>query len=131
MRVYFLGVVVVLSVFLTSCASSKFVHKDYENRKGVISFLNNGADFVIDQRREDATKKMKQFCSGPYKILAETNKQSYAGTIANLNSKSQTNYSGRINNNGNFSGSKSTSGQAWGSTYATHWDHLYLLFKCK
>ena len=122
-------IIFLLSILLSGCAS-KFVHKDYQNKKGIVSFLNNGADFVIQQRRNDAEVKMKQFCHGTYTLLAETNKESYAGTVSSLNSTSQTNVSGNINNNGSFSGTSSTSSQAWGTSYATHWNHLYLFFKC-
>lgn len=41
-------------------------------RPGVIRYLNQGADFVIKDRRRDAYMQMKQSCRGkPYKILAE------------------------------------------------------------
>lgn len=40
-------------------------------RSGVIKYLNDGADFVRKQRREDAYKQMHQACNGHYRIDAE------------------------------------------------------------
>ncbi len=38
---------------------------------GVVNYLNEGADFVTNARREDAYKQAFDACSGPYEILAE------------------------------------------------------------
>jgi hypothetical protein len=40
-------------------------------RPGVVKYLNQGADFVIQNRREDAYKQMYASCRGPYRIDAE------------------------------------------------------------
>jgi hypothetical protein len=41
-------------------------------RSGVVKYLNDGAAYVRDQRREDAYKQMYTACNGHYKILAES-----------------------------------------------------------
>lgn len=38
---------------------------------GIVSYLNQGAQFVKDSRRKDAYKKMHDACQGDYKILSE------------------------------------------------------------
>ena len=40
-------------------------------RYGIIKYLNDGADFVRNKRREDAYKQMHQACNGRYRIDAE------------------------------------------------------------
>lgn len=49
---------------------SKYAPKGYK-RKGTVKYLNQGADFVIKSRREDAFKKMHTSCGGEYKITSE------------------------------------------------------------
>lgn len=58
---------------VTLPTKSEFAPKDYEPI-GVVSYLNQGADFVINSRREDAYKKMYMVCRGSYKILSEGEK---------------------------------------------------------
>lgn len=41
------------------------------SRGGLVKYLNDGADFVRKQRREDAYKQMHDACNGQYKIDAE------------------------------------------------------------
>jgi hypothetical protein len=38
---------------------------------GIVSYLNQGAKSVIQDRRQDAYRKMHDACQGPYKILQE------------------------------------------------------------
>ena len=67
-----------LLLTLTSCASTNVVRpvksayapKNY-TPKGVVKYLNQGADFVIESRREDAFKEMYSGCGGNYKITGE------------------------------------------------------------
>ena len=40
-------------------------------RPGVVSYLNQGAGFIVRARREDAYKQMHTACGGPYRIDAE------------------------------------------------------------
>jgi hypothetical protein len=54
--------------------------KSYSNR-GVVSYLNQGANFVIQNRREDAYKKMHKACNGRYRIIQEENSAGGSGAI--------------------------------------------------
>lgn len=72
-------------IVLSSCVSSSWVKRDYSNREGIISYLNQGADFVIDQRINDAQSKMKSFCNGAFEILEESSSSRYMGTFTNSN----------------------------------------------
>jgi len=42
-----------------------------QERVGVVKYLNQGADFVINSRREDAYKMMYEDCDGKYDIVWE------------------------------------------------------------
>jgi hypothetical protein len=125
--------IVSLSIlFLLASCSAKFVHKDYKNKRGVVSFMNEGASSVIDARREDAEKKMASFCKGNYEILAETSKDQYAGTVASMNSQTSSSANGSYNNQtGRFTASGSSQTNSWGSAFAMHQNHIYLMFQCK
>ncbi|WP_199611550.1 hypothetical protein [Flocculibacter collagenilyticus] len=46
-----------------------------ENNIGVMRYLNEGASFVREARREDAYKKMFTMCEGKYDIIAETDSE--------------------------------------------------------
>jgi hypothetical protein len=70
-------------LLLSSCATSshvtrptipQYAPKDYK-AKGVVKYLNNGADFVIEKRREDAFKQMYDACGGNYKITSESDRE--------------------------------------------------------
>ena len=67
---------------LIGCASAKIVNQpgnsaapyapvNESHRPGVIKYLNEGADFVIKKRRQDAYKKMSYACGGKYSIVSE------------------------------------------------------------
>ena len=68
---------------LSSCTSAEIVNpigsgsgsayapSNEVQRPGMIKYLNQGADFVIKARREDAYKKMYDSCGGRYKIVSE------------------------------------------------------------
>lgn len=69
-------------VYLTACATADLVHpvggsassyapSNESQRPGMVKYLNQGADFVIKARREDAYKKMYESCGGRYKIVSE------------------------------------------------------------
>ncbi len=70
--------ILLMSLFLASCAStnvslptrSAYAPKDYRP-KGMVKYLNQGADFAIANRKEDAFKQMSDNCNGNYKITAE------------------------------------------------------------
>lgn len=67
-----------MALFLASCGStnvslptrSEYAPKDYKP-KGMVKYLNQGADSVIAGRKEDAFKEMYQNCNGNYRITAE------------------------------------------------------------
>jgi hypothetical protein len=74
-------VVILIGLILTlvGCAAThvtKPVKPKYapDNYKpvGVIKYLNQGADFVIKERRESAFKDMYDACKGSYKIISES-----------------------------------------------------------
>jgi len=54
-----------------SSSKSKYAPINEEVRTGIIRYLNQGASFVRNSRREDAYKKMYNFCNGKYTILNE------------------------------------------------------------
>lgn len=66
---------------LTGCTSATMVSSPTSGsayapvnegaRSGLVKYLNEGADFVRNQRREDAYKQMYAACSGRYRIEAE------------------------------------------------------------
>jgi hypothetical protein len=63
---------------LSSCASedvsiptrSQYAPKGYVP-KGMVKYLNQGADSIIAERKEDAFKKMSTNCNGNYRIINE------------------------------------------------------------
>lgn len=69
---------IAIMVIVSSCAStsvtrpttSQYAPKGYRP-KGMVKYLNRGADFVIGQRKEDAFKQMSETCNGNYKITSE------------------------------------------------------------
>ena len=75
MKIILLGL---LAITLSSCSSvhvtkptiPKYAPKNYRPT-GVIKYLNQGADSVIQSRKEDAFKKMHDACGGNYKIISE------------------------------------------------------------
>lgn len=69
-----LGLVGCTSVQMVSPPSSGSAYAPVNeggSRAGLIKYLNEGADTVRKQRREDAYKQMHDACNGPYKIDAE------------------------------------------------------------
>lgn len=66
------------TLFLVGCAAqmvtqpttSKYAPEGYE-AKGMIKYLNQGADSIIAKRREDAFKQMHNACGGAYEITKE------------------------------------------------------------
>lgn len=78
-------------VFLSGCATAEMVNppggsgaayapSNDSSRPGMIKYLNQGADFVIKGRRDDAYKKMSEACSGKYSIVSE-GPNSEGGTV--------------------------------------------------
>ncbi len=91
-----LSAIVIMALFLSSCGStnvslptrSEYAPKDYKP-KGMIKYLNQGADFVIASRKEDAFKEMSKNCNGNgnYKITAEGPKEE-GGVITSMSPNS-------------------------------------------
>lgn len=52
-------------------SGSSYAPVDEGSRAGIVKYLNDGADFVRSQRREDAYKQMPKACGGSYRIDAE------------------------------------------------------------
>ncbi len=55
-------------------SSTPYAPVNERSRGGVVKYLNEGADFVIEKRRNDAYKKMYAACNGKYRIDAEGQK---------------------------------------------------------
>ncbi len=62
----------VLFLSMSSCAASWVTRMNDPEKGGVVKYLDTGADFVIEKRRDDAMKKMSDYCGGSYKILKES-----------------------------------------------------------
>lgn len=73
---------IIFSILFTGCATATMVkHPNQDaNSKyapsndkqyGVIKYLNQGADSIINKRREDALKQMYESCGGKYKVAEE------------------------------------------------------------
>jgi hypothetical protein len=52
-------------------APSPYAPVNEQTRGGLVSYLANGAGFVVRARREDAYRKMYRACGGRYRIDAE------------------------------------------------------------
>lgn len=110
----------------------KFIHKDFEKRKGVLSFLNQGVKSDIEARKTYGNNMMKDFCKGQFEVLAESNKDQYTGTISSLNLTKSSNTHGNVNSKLNiYSSNTSSSVSGWGSSSAIYKNDLYIFFKCK
>jgi len=57
-----------------SSSSSQYAPTNEASRGGVVKYVNQGADFILKARREDAYKQMYDACNGKYKIDAEGQK---------------------------------------------------------
>jgi hypothetical protein len=55
-------------------STSAYAPINEASRGGIVKYLNEGADYVRKQRREDAYKQMHAACSGKYRIDAEGSK---------------------------------------------------------
>jgi hypothetical protein len=75
-------ILIILSL-LASCATSTIVTKPTKPKHapkgyvpvGVARYLNQGADSIIEKRREHAFKSMSDSCKGDYEILREGEKK--------------------------------------------------------
>jgi outer membrane biogenesis lipoprotein LolB len=73
--------IIVLLLFLTSCAHTAgrqpvsdavtYAPRNEQSRPRTVSYLNQGAGFIIKSRRTSSYKKMYQDCGGPYDIISE------------------------------------------------------------
>ena len=54
-----------------AASSSPYAPVNEASRGGIVKYLNDGAEFVKKQRREDAYKQMHSACRGKYRIDAE------------------------------------------------------------
>lgn len=94
--------VVLLSLLLTACGSTMLKTQNdnpnsiYGFPNGQVSYFNEGADFVTNQRKEDALNKARQFCSERKVVLLSENHEKQNGTIY-LPQQQAVNTSGNIN----------------------------------
>lgn len=99
-----LPTIVISFLVLSGCMSAQMVSApnsgsayapvNDSSRSGIVKYLNDGADYVRKQRREDAYKQMHDACSGPYRIDAEGS-NAEGGAVINSGSGSfwaQSNY---------------------------------------
>lgn len=58
---------------LSGCiGGGNWVRQTVEPKGGTIEYSDDGAVFVVESRREDAIKKIEQYCApGGYKIMAQ------------------------------------------------------------
>lgn len=83
---------ILLTSQITSCAAtmvspvgnsrSQYAPVNEDNRGGVVKYLNQGADFVIAGRRENAYRQMYEACNGKYQIDAEGPKSEGGAVMA-------------------------------------------------
>lgn len=75
--------IILSSIIFVSCATSTMIQNPKEvpryapkgyKQTGSIKYLNQGADSVILDRREDAFKQMHDSCGGDYRVISESNK---------------------------------------------------------
>ncbi len=82
MQIFRIFSTLAIAIALTACAAqmisspgaastSAYAPVNEASRGGIVKYLNQGADFVTKQRREDAYKQMHTTCNGKYRIDAE------------------------------------------------------------
>ncbi|GGB45976.1 hypothetical protein K8B83_04900 [Shewanella inventionis] len=86
-------------IFLSGCTSADILRKPGEvskqsqyapqnetpkaNNIGIMRYLNEGAEFVREARREDAYKKMYNLCNGKYELVDEADSETTPTTFIN------------------------------------------------
>src|ERR1700693_6345736 len=61
-----------LALVLPACSANWVQKQYYPNRAGAVYYLNEGASTVRDYRRDDAFKKITEFCgSDGYTVMSE------------------------------------------------------------
>ena len=98
--------ILIAMLVLASCSSSSWVRKDMVNRAGVIQYNSDGADFIVESKRQGALDKITLFCKGPYEILAEAGRVEKAGTYTtgSSNTNSSASATGAYSQSTNFYG---------------------------
>lgn len=75
--------VLILSLLILSGCASQFHERIYSpQRGGTVKYLNQGADFVVRHRAQDAERKMASFCSGEYQVTRESDSEELSGLVA-------------------------------------------------
>ena len=87
-------VLCVLTLSLCGCGATLIVRQYQPIRAGVVKYLAEGADFVIEKRRASAGKVMQEFCDGPYTILTDSLEGQFSGVYfsGNMAFPMQSNY---------------------------------------
>ena len=52
-------------------SGSAYAPVNERSQAGLVKYLNDGASFIVNRRRESAYKQMFESCRGPYRIVAE------------------------------------------------------------
>jgi hypothetical protein len=113
-------------LFSISGCTASLASADYQNRRGVVKYLNNGADFVIQKRIDDAHAKMRSFCGGDYKVLGIDSQDQFAGTYATTNASTTSTASSYGN-----TAYGSANYQASTTGVAMYQQYVFLGFECR
>lgn len=69
-----------LLIFALAGCSADLMTRQYQPYKGgTVKYLNQGASFVVNQRKIDAESKMKEYCSGEYEIISDSRQNENSG----------------------------------------------------
>lgn len=106
MKICRIAVILLPTVALTGCLTTanliKHPHEVKTNSQyapesekqsngiGIVNYLNEGAEFVRNSRREDAYKKAFESCGGQYEILDETANYTNPMYVSNISGNSIT-----------------------------------------
>lgn len=73
----------ILGLALSGCMTASLVSRTYHPKKGgVVKFMNAGASAVINSRRNDGLRQMREFCVGPFIITEESDSAVSTGAYA-------------------------------------------------
>ena len=113
----------ILSIAVLAGCSARWVVKDYRARSGVVRYLNDGSDGVIESRRNDAFEKMAKWCQEVtgdprFRIVRESAESKYAGTLSEASGSASIQTSGKA------------TAQVSSWTAPVYSDDLYIEFRC-
>lgn len=83
----FATLLAIMIFYISGCASATMVATSDDlggegGRWGIVKYLNGGADFVINSRRDDARSQMTEYCFPEgYKVLNAAEDSQYGGSV--------------------------------------------------